>query len=295
MIPFSSTFAAKIRKNMTIEEIIKSALAEDLGNGDHTSLSTIPEHVNGRAALMIKEDGVVAGIEIARKVFQIIDPGVKFIGLMDDGQKVKKGDVVFTVSGNPVSILSGERLSLNFMQRLSGIATNTRKMADQLDGFNTKLLDTRKTTPNLRVLERLAVRAGGGHNHRFGLFDMILIKDNHVDFAGGIKPAIAAARKYLTHKSLHLKIEIEVRDFNELDEVLENGGIDRIMLDNFTVDGVRNALKLINGRYETEASGGITIENIRSYAATGVDFISSGALTHQIKSLDMSLKAVQNF
>lgn len=277
-----------------MEEIIKRALAEDIGDGDHTSLSTIPENATGRAELVIKEDGVIAGIEVAKAVFETVDPSVKFIGLMDDGQRVKKGDVVFTVSGKSISILSAERLSLNFLQRMSGIATSTRKMVDVLEGLNTKLLDTRKTTPNLRILEKMAVRAGGGYNHRMGLFDMIMIKDNHVDFAGGIKPAIEATKAYLAKKNLHLKIEIEVRDFNELAEVLDNGGVDRIMLDNFTVDGLRTALQKIDGRYETEASGGITIDNIRSYAETGVDFISSGALTHHIKSLDMSLKAVHN-
>jgi len=277
-----------------MEDIIKRALAEDIGDGDHTSLSTIPENATGRAELVIKEDGVVAGIELAKKVFETVDPTIKFIGLMDDGQKVKKGDVVFTVSGKSISILTAERVALNFLQRMSGIATSTRVMADKLDGLNTKLLDTRKTTPNLRSLEKMAVRAGGGYNHRFGLFDMILIKDNHVDFAGGIMPAIEAAKNYLDRKNLHLKIEIEVRDFNELAEVLEIGGVDRIMLDNFTVDGLRKALKKIEARYETEASGGITIDNVRSYAETGVDFISSGALTHHIKSLDMSLKAVHN-
>ncbi len=280
---------------MTIDEIIKNALAEDLGNGDHTSLSTIPATATGRAELMIKENGTISGIEIARKVFKTVDPEIKFINLMDDGQMVKKGDIVFTVSGKSISILSAERLALNFLQRMSGISTNTRKMADKLDGYNTKLLDTRKTSPNLRVLEKLAVKAGGGNNHRFGLFDMILIKDNHVDFAGGIKAAIKAAHEYLKEKVLDLKIEIEVRDFNELHDVLETGGVDRIMLDNFTVDGIRTAMSMINGRYKTEASGGITLDNIRSYAETGVDYISSGALTHQIKSLDMSLKAVHNF
>lgn len=279
---------------MTIEEIIKNALAEDIGSGDHTSLATIPATATGRAELMIKEDGVVAGIDVAKSVFHALDPDLLFIGLMDDGQKVKRGDIVFTVSGKSISILSGERLALNFMQRMSGIATSTRKMADLIEGFNTKLLDTRKTTPNLRALEKKAVLAGGGHNHRFGLFDMILIKDNHVDFAGGIEAAIIATRKYLSDNRLHLKVEIEVRNFKELNEVLETGGVDRIMLDNFTVDGITTALKLIGGRYETEASGGITLENIRSYAATGIDFISSGALTHHIKSLDMNLKATHN-
>jgi len=280
---------------MTIEEIIQHALAEDLGDGDHTSLATIPENATGRAQLILRENGVIAGVDIARKVFQAIDPELKFVELISDGQVVKRGDIAFTISGKSIGILSGERLALNFMQRMSGIATNTRRMVDQIAGLRTKLLDTRKTTPNLRVLEKLAVRAGGAHNHRFGLFDMILIKDNHVDFAGGVKQAIEAARQYLGLKNLHLKIEIEVRNFDELEKVLEHGGVDRIMLDNFTVDGIKSALKMIAGRYETEASGNITLENIRSYAETGVDYISSGALTHHIKSLDMSLKAVHSF
>lgn len=280
---------------MTIEEIIQHALAEDLGTGDHTSLATIPENATGRARLLIKEEGVVSGIEVARKVFLSIDPNLLFVALIDEGQRVKRGDIAFTVTGRSISILSGERLALNFMQRMSGIATNTRRMADKIAGLHTKLLDTRKTTPNLRVLEKMAVRAGGAYNHRFGLFDMILIKDNHVDFAGGIIKAIKATQRYLAEKNLHLKIEIEVRDFDELEQVLEYGGVDRIMLDNFSVDGIKAALKMINARYETEASGNITYENIRSYAETGVDFISSGALTHHIKSLDMSLKAVHDF
>ncbi len=280
---------------MSIDEIIAQALAEDLGDGDHTSLATIPQAATGRAELLIKEDGVIAGINIAKKVFAQIDPNLKFVGLMDDGQQVRKGDVAFTVAGKSISILSGERLALNFLQRMSGIATATRSMVKQLEGLNVKLLDTRKTTPLLRELEKMAVRAGGGHNHRKGLFDMILIKDNHVDFAGGIKQAIDATQEYLQKNSLSLKIEIEVRDFNELADVLACGDVDRIMLDNFTVDGIKTAVKKIDGRYETEASGGITINNIRQYGETGVDFISSGALTHHIKSLDMSLKAVHNF
>ncbi|MFP4469405.1 MAG: carboxylating nicotinate-nucleotide diphosphorylase [Bacteroidales bacterium] len=281
--------------SMSIDEIIAQALAEDLGDGDHTSLATIPQAATGRAELLIKEDGVIAGINIAKKVFAQIDPNLKFVGLMDDGQQVRKGDVAFTVAGKSISILSGERLALNFLQRMSGIATATRSMVKQLEGLNVKLLDTRKTTPLLRELEKMAVRAGGGHNHRKGLFDMILIKDNHVDFAGGIKQAIDATQEYLQKNSLSLKIEIEVRDFNELADVLACGDVDRIMLDNFTVDGIKTAVKKIDGRYETEASGGITINNIRQYGETGVDFISSGALTHHIKSLDMSLKAVHNF
>ncbi len=279
---------------MKIEKIVSLALSEDLGDGDHTSLSTIPPDATGRAELLIKEDCVIAGIDVAREVFRQVDPELKFVGLMDDGQKVRRGDIAFTVSGRSIFILSGERLALNFLQRMCGIATATCKMTDLIKGLNTKLLDTRKTTPNLRILEKYAVKAGGGQNHRFGLFDMILIKDNHVDFAGGVVQALEATKKYLAKRNLNLKIEIEVRDFNELNQVLEIGGMDRILLDNFTVNGLRSAIKLINGRLETEASGGITLETIRKYAETGVDFISVGALTHQIKSVDMSLKAAHN-
>jgi len=224
-----------------------------------------------------------------------LDPSLKFIGLIDDGQQVRRGDIVFTIEGKSISILSGERLALNFMQRMSGIATATSMMVSQLDGLPTKLIDTRKTTPNLRMLEKYAGIAGGGMNHRIGLYDMILIKDNHIDFAGGIRQAIESARQYLDRKGMNLKIEIEVRDFIELKKVLEVGGIQRIMLDNFTVDGLRSAVRMIDGKYETEASGGITLESVRHYAETGVDFISVGALTHHIKSLDMSLKAVPKF
>jgi len=280
---------------MKIDEIVSQALKEDLGDGDHTSQATIPTDATGRAELLIKEDGIIAGINIAGEVFRQVDPELKFVGLLDDGQAVRKGDIAFTVSGRSTSILSGERLALNFLQRMSGIATATGKMVGKLKGLQTRLLDTRKTTPNLRLLEKYAVKAGGGYNHRFGLYDMILIKDNHVDFAGGIKQALDATKKYLAKKQLNLKIEVEVRDFNELNQVLETGGIDRIMLDNFTVDGLRTAIKIIDGRFETEASGGITLDTIRQYAETGVDYISVGALTHHIKSLDMSLKAVHNF
>jgi nicotinate-nucleotide pyrophosphorylase (carboxylating) len=284
------TFANKFI-NMTIDEIIKHAIAEDVGAGDHTSLATIPSTAMGTANLLIKQAGVLCGVGIAEKVFKNIDPELKFQVYIQDGQPVKPGDVVFSVSGKAVSILTAERLALNFMQRLSGIATATRRMADRLDGLHTRLLDTRKTTPNLRELEKMAVRTGGGHNHRMGLFDMIMIKDNHVDFAGGIKPAIEAVHHYFEKQKLMLKIEIEIRNFDELEQVLDAGGVDRIMLDNFTVNDLKEAVDLIAGRYETEASGMITLENIRDYAETGVDFISSGALTHQIKSLDMSLKA----
>lgn len=278
---------------MTIDEIIQTAIIEDVGSGDHTSIATIPGQAEGKAGLLIKEDGVICGVEIAAKVFKAIDPNLKFEAEVSDGAAVSRGDIVFEVTGRSVSILTGERLALNFLQRLSGIATATRRMVDRLEGTKTQLLDTRKTTPLLRELEKMAVRAGGGQNHRMGLYDMIMIKDNHVDFAGGIKPAIEAVHRYLAEKSLALKIEIEVRNFDELDEVLNTGGIDRIMLDNFSPDDLKTAVDQISGRYETEASGNITADNIRIYAASGVDFISSGALTHQIKSLDMSLKAVK--
>ncbi|HPE35262.1 MAG TPA: carboxylating nicotinate-nucleotide diphosphorylase [Bacteroidales bacterium] len=276
---------------MTIDEIIREALAEDIGTGDHTSLAIIPESARGVANLLIKQDGVVCGIEVAAKVFSTLDDELEFQAFFKDGDRVKKGDIVFKVSGKVISILTGERLALNFMQRLSGIATYTRLMADQIHDLPVRLLDTRKTTPNLRILEKMAVRAGGGFNHRMGLFDMVMIKDNHVDFAGGILPAIRAVRKYMTEKSLDLRIEIEVRNLDEVTQVLEAGGVHRIMLDNFDVPGLKKAVDMIAGRYETEASGTITLDNIRQYAGTGVDFISSGALTHQIKSLDMSLKA----
>jgi nicotinate-nucleotide pyrophosphorylase (carboxylating) len=279
---------------MTIKEIIQQALIEDTGAGDHTSLATMPESATGSAQLVMKEEGVIFGIEIARMVFHSIDSELVIKALVEDGALMKRGDVVFTVQGRSVSILSGERVALNFMQRLSGIATATRLMVDRLEGLNTRLLDTRKTTPLLRELEKQAVRAGGGHNHRMGLYDMIMIKDNHVDFAGGIKPAIEAVHRYLEARSLPLKIEIEIRNFDELEQVLEHGGVDRIMLDNFSPDDLKRAVDRIAGLYETEASGNINIGNIRQYAVTGVDFISSGALTHQIRSVDMSLKVVKH-
>ena len=276
---------------MTIDEIIENALLEDIGDGDHTSLSCIPNGSSGKAKLLVKEEGIIAGIEIARKVFEKVDKSIKFNQLLNDGNKVKPGDIVFTVEGNPVSLLSSERLALNFLQRMSGIATKTHQMVKLLDGLNTKLLDTRKTTPNLRLLEKMAVKIGGGENHRFGLYDMIMIKDNHVDFSGGIKNAITKVTKYLKSKNKNLKIEIEVRNFDELNEVLAIGGIHRIMLDNFTPENLKKAVGIINGHYETEASGGITESSLRQYAETGVDYISVGSLTHHIKSLDLSLKA----
>jgi nicotinate-nucleotide pyrophosphorylase (carboxylating) len=278
---------------LNLEELIRLAIQEDIGDGDHTSLATIPAEATGKAMLLIKEGGVLAGIEVARMVFTAIDPELRFTKLIDDGSEVNPRDIAFTIEGKVHSILAGERLSLNFMQRMSGIATATRKLAHELDGLSVKVLDTRKTTPLWRQLEKLAVRLGGGENHRMGLYDMILIKDNHVDFAGGIKQAIDATRHYLRKTGKDLKIEIEVRNMDELHEALKRGGIDRIMLDNFNLQDLNDAMNLIRNKFETEASGGITLENIRAYARRGVDYISVGAITHHIKSLDMSLKAVK--
>lgn len=276
---------------MHIDEIIRKAIEEDLGDGDHTSLSTIPVDAVGKAHLLVKENGIIAGIEIARKVFEFVDSNIQFSAFKKDGDFVRKGDIVFEVSGKSISILSAERLSLNFMQRMSGIASKTNEMVIMLNGLNTKILDTRKTTPLLRELEKYSVKVGGGENHRFGLYDMIMIKDNHVDFAGGISNAIKRTHEYLKSKGKTLKIELEVRNFDELHQAMETGGFDRIMLDNFSPEDIKKALEIINGKYETEASGGITMETLRTYAETGVDFISVGALTHHIKSLDLSLKA----
>jgi nicotinate-nucleotide pyrophosphorylase (carboxylating) len=276
---------------MTIDEIIDKALAEDIGDGDHTSLSTISVSANGKARLLVKEEGVLSGMELARKIFNRVDERIVMHDLLKDGDRIVPGNIAFTVEGPSASILMAERLVLNFMQRMSGIATSTSQYVKELAGLKTKVLDTRKTTPLLREPEKTAVLHGGGSNHRFGLYDMILIKDNHVDFAGGIAKAIRAANSYLVQTGRNLKIEIEVRNFNELREVIETGGVDRIMLDNFNPDNLKLAVDLIAGRFETEASGGITLETIRSYAETGVDFISVGALTHHIKSLDLSLKA----
>ncbi len=277
---------------MNIDDLIKQALAEDVGDGDHSSLATIPAEAMGKAQLLIKEDGVVSGIDIAEKVFYFVDSKIEFEQFIKEGSSVKTGDIVFQVKGKSTSLLTAERLALNYMQRMSGIATKTRFYVDLLEGLNTTVLDTRKTTPLMRQLEKHAVKIGGGANHRFGLYDMIMIKDNHIDFAGGIDKAIDATHKYLKKKSKDLKIEIEVRDFNELEQVLNHGQIDRIMLDNFSPDDIRKALQMIDGKFETEASGGITEQSIRTYAETGVDFISVGALTHHIRSLDMSLKAI---
>lgn len=274
-----------------IDSIIKLALKEDIGEGDHTSLSCVPNDATGHAKLIVKDTGILAGVELAKRIFNHYDPALEIKIHLSDGAKVKPGDIAFEISGKSQSILATERLVLNFMQRMSGIATQTRSIVDLIEGTNTQLLDTRKTTPGIRALEKWAVTIGGGVNHRFGLYDMVMIKDNHIDYAGGITNAITRTVEYLKSKNLKLNIEIEVRDEKELDEVLAVGQVDRIMLDNFTPEEIKRVLPKIPSHYETEASGGITIENIRSYAETGVDFISSGALTHSVRSLDMSLKA----
>jgi len=275
-----------------VRNIVTAALAEDIGDGDHTSLSTINPGTTGKTRLIIKEAGILCGVDVAVEVFHQVNPELKISRFLNDGDIIHPGDIAFTVEGEVVSILSGERLALNFMQRMSGIATHTFRLTELIKDLKTRLLDTRKTTPNLRILEKYAVLTGGGINHRFGLFDMILIKDNHVDFAGGIVQAIQAAHNYLEKTGKTLHIEIEVRNYRELDQALEYGGIQRIMLDNFLPENLRKAVEMVDGRFETEASGGITEKNLRTYAETGVDFISIGALTHQIRSLDMSLKAV---
>lgn len=278
--------------NKELEKLIPLWFAEDIGDGDHTTLSSIPADARGKSQLIIKEDGVLAGVEVAREIFQAFDPGLQMTVFIKDGAEVKKGDIAFVVEGKVQSLLQTERLMLNIMQRMSGVATVTRKYVKLLEGTKTRVLDTRKTTPGLRMLEKEAVKIGGGVNHRIGLFDMILLKDNHVDFAGGIEKAITRAKHYLKEKRKNLKIEIEVRNFDELQEALKVGGIDRIMLDNFTPENTRKAVEIIGGHYETESSGGITIDTLRQYAECGVDYISVGALTHSVKSLDMSFKAV---
>ena len=275
-----------------INQFIDLALAEDVGDGDHTSLATIPATAKGKAKLLVKEAGILAGVELALQIFAKVDAGLKTEVLLHDGASIQAGDIAFYVEGSAQSILKAERLVLNCMQRMSGIATKTHQITELIKGSGVKLLDTRKTTPGLRYLEKWAVRIGGGVNHRFGLYDMILIKDNHVDYAGGIKQAIKTARRYLQDQHKDLQIEIEVRNMAELQQVIDEGGADRILLDNFSPDQLKEAVKLLNHQYITEASGGITQENIAEYAKTGVDYISSGALTHSVKSLDLSLKAV---
>ena len=275
-----------------IRQLIQLAFAEDIGEGDHTTLCSIPAEVEGSSKLLIKEEGVLAGVEVAREVFHQFDLLLRMEQFLPDGAEVKPGDVAFIVRGKVHSILQTERLVLNIMQRMSGIATITRSYVKLLAGTRARVLDTRKTTPGMRMLEKQAVKIGGGVNHRIGLFDMILLKDNHVDFAGGIEQAIRGAQSYLHEHERPLKIEIEVRSLEELERVLQLGGVDRIMLDNFTPGKTREAVELVKGRVELESSGGITFETIRSYAEAGVDYISVGALTHSVKSLDMSLKAI---
>ncbi|MFN5149807.1 MAG: carboxylating nicotinate-nucleotide diphosphorylase [Flavobacteriia bacterium] len=274
-----------------IHEIIDNALREDIGEGDHSTMACVPEDANGNAVLLVKEDGIIAGVELAQMIFHRFDPKLQVQVYIQDGSPVKKGDIAFQVSGSSRSILSTERLVLNFMQRMSGIATQTNRIVKLIDGCQSKLLDTRKTTPGIRYIEKWAVRIGGGFNHRFALYDMIMLKDNHIDYAGGIEKAILRVHDYLKIHEKDLRIEIEVRNLSELEQVLAVGGVHRIMLDNFTPDEISAALKLIPIQFETEASGGITIDNIRSYAETGVNYISVGALTHSVKSLDLSLKA----
>lgn len=288
----SKKLLPETRYKFNISKFIDQALAEDVGDGDHTSLSCIPASAKGKAHLLVKEDGIVAGVGLALEIFKKVDKALKVKVFIKDGSPIKKGDIVLIVEGKSQSILVAERLVLNCMQRMSGIATATNKLVQLCKGTRTKVIDTRKTTPTIRGLEKWAVVLGGGANHRIGLYDMILIKDNHVDYAGGISQAIHAANNYLKSKKKKLKIEIETRNLQEVQQVLETGRVNRIMLDNFSIPDLKKALKLIAGKYETEASGGITEKTIARYAACGVDYISVGALTHSIKSLDLSLKAI---
>lgn len=276
------------------EQLIELAFSEDIGDGDHTTLCCIPENAHGKSRLLIKEAGILAGVRIAKEVFRKFDPELRMEIFIEDGARVKPGDVAFVVSGKTQSLLQTERLMLNIMQRMSGIATMTARYVDRLKGTNTRILDTRKTTPGMRMLEKEAVKIGGGTNHRIGLFDMILLKDNHIDFCGGIAKTLDRCAAYQQEKGLDLKVEIECRSFDDIRQVLEHGGADRIMLDNFSIADTRKAVDLIGGRVETESSGGITFDTLREYAECGVDFISVGALTHSVKGLDMSFKAVEN-
>lgn len=278
-------------KEELINQLLDLAFAEDIGDGDHTTLSTIPADAMGRSRLLIKEEGVLAGVKEAEKVLHKVDPAIKMNVMIEDGARVKLGDIAFTAEGPVRSLLIAERTMLNIMQRMSGVATMTRKYQDELEGLHTKVLDTRKTTPGMRIMEKEAVKIGGGTNHRIGLFDMILIKDNHIDFAGGIEKAIERAREYCKEHGKDLKIEVEVRSLDDIRRVMAIGGVDRIMFDNFTPELTKEAVALVNGTMETESSGGITIKNLRQYGEAGVDFISVGALTHSVKGLDMSFKA----
>ncbi|RLD80459.1 MAG: carboxylating nicotinate-nucleotide diphosphorylase [Bacteroidetes bacterium] len=279
-------------KEQNINRIIDLAISEDIGDGDHSTLACVPKDSKGKAKLLVKENGIIAGIEIAQKVFNKIDQNLNLELFINDGTKVKPGDIVFNIEGSSHSILQAERLVLNFMQRMSGIATNTNRYVEKLSGLKTKVLDTRKTTPGMRVLEKMAVKIGGGKNHRMGLYDMIMIKDNHIDFAGGIEKAIEKIQTYLDKYGKKIPVEIEVRNMKELAQVMKTGWVDRLMLDNFTTKETLEAVKIIDGKYETESSGGINLETIRAYAECGVDFVSVGELTHQIKSIDLSLKAI---
>ena len=278
-------------KDELIDDLLTLAFAEDIGDGDHTTLSTIPADALGRAHLLIKEEGILSGVAIAEKVLKKIDPQLQMEVFIKDGSHVRPGDIAFNVTGKVRSLLITERTMLNIMQRMSGVATMTDRYQKKLEGLHTKVLDTRKTTPGMRMLEKEAVKSGGGENHRIGLFDMILIKDNHIDFAGGIEQAVEAAKEYCKKNKKDLKIEVEVRSLDDIRKVLEIGGVDRIMFDNFTPEKTKEAVKMVAGKCETESSGGITIENLRDYAEAGVDFISVGALTHSVKGLDMSFKA----
>ena len=277
--------------NTQYHSLIKAALAEDIGSGDHSSNCAFPVGMQGEMRLLVKEAGILAGVKVAQEVFALVDPEVEMEILIEDGAEVKVADIAFTLKGPAHSLLQGERLALNLMQRMSGISTKTRKLVDTIRHTQTKLLDTRKTTPHLRVFEKEAVRIGGGENHRFGLYDMIMLKDNHIDFAGGVKPAIAKAIAYKQEHQLDIPIEVEVRDFAELQEVLDSDGILRVMFDNFSVDDTKKAVEIVAGRIQTESSGGITGETLVAYAETGVDYISMGALTHSVSGLDMSLKS----
>ncbi|MFM7466830.1 MAG: carboxylating nicotinate-nucleotide diphosphorylase [Crocinitomicaceae bacterium] len=275
-----------------LDQIIRNALAEDIGEGDHSTLACVPEKATGAARLLVKEDGIIAGIEVAKRIYELVDPSLELVVYKNDGDQVKIGDIAFVVTGWSRSILTSERLVLNFMQRMSGIATQTHQILSVIKGCKTKLLDTRKTTPGIRFLEKWAVKIGGGENHRFGLYDLIMLKDNHIDYAGGVTKAIQKTKEYLIKTKKSLGIIVEVRNLKELDEAINEGGIMRIMLDNFNPTDLKEALKRVPTEIETEASGGITLANIRHYAETGVQYISVGALTHSVKSLDLSLKAM---
>lgn len=277
---------------MKIKDFVALAIEEDIKDGDHSALACIPNDARGKVKLLVKEEGIIAGIEVAKEIFKTFDESVEFEQLLNDGDRVKYGDIAFYVKGYSQKLLGSERLVLNIMQRMSAIATLTNKFVVEIGDLPTKILDTRKTTPLIRFLEKKAVKIGGGENHRMGLYDMVMLKDNHIDFAGGIESAILKTKKYLSEKNLNIKIEIETRNLDEVKEVLSIGGVDRIMLDNFSHEDMRTAVKLIDGKYETEASGGIKLSTVRSYAECGVDYVSSGALTHSVHNLDLSLKAV---